>query len=354
MPQQKCKSLLVLVCHTFSVTCATIITITVLRCVRACLHASDRDTQPSTDSTPNVLELCVETNTTSGSCRQVIAWCSACWQARSPAWHLQGLALQHKPARQHSRPRSIAWRLFNITHLYRGCAGECMPQTELLLAVASALTRLCGAYPPTAAELFCEGALGGWVRLAQRRVAKQPLADREGLAALLLKDGQRMVEAFGLAVPQARGRLRNQPCPHKRAEHFDSACAANAAFQGASLHAGCRHKQDGGRRGECECILLASERSCCTLRIRMLWQACLPRFTWRWALQAIHKSASHVQGSVRTSNKCAAMVVCMAAAVARAEALPQNLLRRAHPRKRTLEDLRLEQPELIVGCWAGG
>lgn len=78
-----------------------------------------------------------------------------------------------------------------------------MAQTELLLAVVSALTRLCGASPPAAAELFCEGALGAWVRLAQRRVAKQPLADREGLAALLLKDGLRMVEAFSLAVPQA-------------------------------------------------------------------------------------------------------------------------------------------------------
>ena len=42
------------------------------------------------------------------------------------------------------------------------------------------------------------------------------------------------------------------------------------------------------------------------------------------------------------------------AAVARAEALPHDALRRAHPRERCLEDLRLEQPELIVGCWAIG
>lgn len=42
------------------------------------------------------------------------------------------------------------------------------------------------------------------------------------------------------------------------------------------------------------------------------------------------------------------------AAVARAEALPHDALRRAHPRERSLEDLRLERPELIVGCWASG
>ena len=44
----------------------------------------------------------------------------------------------------------------------------------------------------------------------------------------------------------------------------------------------------------------------------------------------------------------------MAAAVARAEALPQDALREAHPRERTLEDLRLERPELLVGCRASG
>ena len=43
----------------------------------------------------------------------------------------------------------------------------------------------------------------------------------------------------------------------------------------------------------------------------------------------------------------------MAAAIAR-ETLPHDALRKAHPRERSLEDLRLEQPELIVGCWASG
>ena len=44
----------------------------------------------------------------------------------------------------------------------------------------------------------------------------------------------------------------------------------------------------------------------------------------------------------------------IAADVARAEALPHDALRRAHPREHTLEDLWLERPELIVGCWASG
>ena len=44
----------------------------------------------------------------------------------------------------------------------------------------------------------------------------------------------------------------------------------------------------------------------------------------------------------------------MAAGVARVEALPHDALRQAHPRERCLEDLRLEQPELVVGCWASG
>ena len=40
--------------------------------------------------------------------------------------------------------------------------------------------------------------------------------------------------------------------------------------------------------------------------------------------------------------------------VSQLEARPHDALRRAHPRERCLEDLRLEQPELTVGCWASG
>ena len=44
----------------------------------------------------------------------------------------------------------------------------------------------------------------------------------------------------------------------------------------------------------------------------------------------------------------------MAAVITLTEALPHDALRRAHPRERSMEDLRLKQPELIVGCWASG
>ena len=44
----------------------------------------------------------------------------------------------------------------------------------------------------------------------------------------------------------------------------------------------------------------------------------------------------------------------LAAAVACAEALPCDALRLANPHERSLEDMRLDQPELIVGCWASG
>lgn len=62
----------------------------------------------------------------------------------------------------------------------------------------------------------------------------------------------------------------------------------------------------------------------------------------------------HIQGSARTGDNATAMMDRVAVAMSRAEALPQDVLRRANPRERTLGDLRLEQPELTVGCWASG
>ena len=59
----------------------------------------------------------------------------------------------------------------------------------------------------------------------------------------------------------------------------------------------------------------------------------------------------HLRG---TGIQVVLMIDGMAATVARAEAGPHEALRLAHPRARSLEDLRLEQPELIVGCWASG
>ena len=58
--------------------------------------------------------------------------------------------------------------------------------------------------------------------------------------------------------------------------------------------------------------------------------------------------------SVRTGNEFVLLLDRVTAAVARADALPHDALRRAHPRERSLEDVRLDQPELIFGCWASG
>lgn len=58
--------------------------------------------------------------------------------------------------------------------------------------------------------------------------------------------------------------------------------------------------------------------------------------------------------SVRADSEFVRVLDRMAAAAARAEALPQDALRAAHPRERCLEDVRLEQPELTLGCWASG
>ena len=58
--------------------------------------------------------------------------------------------------------------------------------------------------------------------------------------------------------------------------------------------------------------------------------------------------------SAKPGNEFTILMEHVTAAVSRAEALPHDALRRAHPRERSLEDVRLEQPELIVGCWASG
>ena len=58
--------------------------------------------------------------------------------------------------------------------------------------------------------------------------------------------------------------------------------------------------------------------------------------------------------SPETLDRATTLLTYMAADVTYAEALPCDALRRAHPRERWLEDARLDQPELIVGCWASG
>ena len=85
-----------------------------------------------------------------------------------------------------------------------------------------------------------------------------------------------------------------------------------------------------------------------------------------WAFSWCRQRAEHAQvpavmalysaGMIATEdrNMLAVMIDGLAAEVKEAEALPQEALRRAHPRERCLEDARLERHELIVGCWASG
>ena len=64
---------------------------------------------------------------------------------------------------------------------------------------------------------------------------------------------------------------------------------------------------------------------------------------------ALHDMA---EPSMRDASECVLLIGRMAADVARVEAGPHDALRQAHPLERCLEDVRLERPELIVGCWA--
>lgn len=67
-------------------------------------------------------------------------------------------------------------------------------------------------------------------------------------------------------------------------------------------------------------------------------------------------TALHAPGTVcaAAGSESVHMLDRVAAAVTRVEALPRDVFRQASPCERTLEDLRLEQPALTVGCWASG
>ena len=127
---------------------------------------------------------------------------------------LLGLALRGLHRYQNSCVRSAAGiGLVIKATLSWPHAGRSLPQIPWLLAVAKAFTSLGGAYAPLAVELFCGGALGLWLRLAQRLVASKPPAEREDIAARLLTDGLvPMVQAFGLVVPQARAHPLASTC----------------------------------------------------------------------------------------------------------------------------------------------
>ena len=77
---------------------------------------------------------------------------------------------------------------------------------EKVLDVMAAVNRLCGASVPLTVELFCGGVLCALLHIAQRLLATQSHAsEKERLAEQLFSKGlTSVVEAFGVAVPQAR------------------------------------------------------------------------------------------------------------------------------------------------------
>ena len=89
----------------------------------------------------------------------------------------------------------------------------------MLPGVVLALTRLCRASAPLAAELFCDGVLGKLLRIAQRLVAAQ--LQKGGKAAAERAFGEcvaLLLEAFSTAVPQARA---HAPCRRRQSKALD-------------------------------------------------------------------------------------------------------------------------------------
>ena len=98
-------------------------------------------------------------------------------------------------------------------------------------------------------------------------------------------------------------------------------------------------------------VACCTRQSACSGHLRIATPACAGAALTK---PFLHLCALPIQGSVRAGDNAVATIDRVAVAMARAEALPQDELRRANPRERTLEGLRLEQPELTVGCWASG
>ena len=95
-----------------------------------------------------------------------------------------------------------------IGHLMRARADGFQPDAITAEMAMTATACLCGAGGPVSAlkvDVFVTGGLGCMLRAAQRTVAAQPPVRREEAAARLLKNGVVCVlDAFALAVPQAR------------------------------------------------------------------------------------------------------------------------------------------------------
>ena len=197
---------------------------------------------------------------------------------------------------------------------------------------------------PLKVDVYCMGGLGCMLRAAQRAATAQPHAGREEAAARLLKDGVMVaMDAFVLAVPQARA--------HRLP-------AVQSSLQGLAVGAALSNVPRTAQVLEVH-KLLADEVSR-TSRIKLFLSSfaaapCKPAFCNTPAIMAHwHSQIERISALRVPGNQWTLLLERVAAAVARAEALPHDALRSANPRERSMEDLRLEQPELVVGCWASG
>ena len=83
-------------------------------------------------------------------------------------------------------------------------AGEYPAEVEWPVSLMRPVSHLCGASTPLAVELFCGGALGMLLRIAQRWLAAQPRGARDGSLAMVRDGLIFLITAFGRVVPEAR------------------------------------------------------------------------------------------------------------------------------------------------------
>ena len=100
-----------------------------------------------------------------------------------------------------------------LLHMARVCAGEYLPDWEWLVLVMRGVAMVGAASAPLAVKLFCGGALGMLLRMAQRWVAAQPRGQLDLILVAMLRDGLSFaLEAFCTAVPQARPAAQAVSC----------------------------------------------------------------------------------------------------------------------------------------------
>lgn len=83
-------------------------------------------------------------------------------------------------------------------------AGEYPADCDWLAGTMRAVGSLCDTSVHVAVEFFCQGVLGGLVRVAQRWAWAQPHGRQDGIVGLFKDYLVHMMTAFGDAVPQAR------------------------------------------------------------------------------------------------------------------------------------------------------